>query len=249
MANIKYVGDGEVHLLAGGGKVYTDIAARFVGSERDLKDIIASPYDKKIVENIINSGHLAATEFDYFVFGIQGYARVTEIQLVRKRIASYLIKSGRIDKYGKRNFDVVVPKNIDFNCFINFPGKNIILPNGETLPYDSVKLNINCKNILNIIEQWYNYGVNINIPEEDLRYMKPQATEFKAIIGMNVHSLLDWFKIRLCKNSQTEIRDLAMKMLRLCKKEKPDIFKKAGANCIVLGYCPENDRQNKKCKG
>ena len=107
--NIMNVGDGKVVLIAGGDKVYTDIASRFVGSERGLDDILASPYDKRIVENILSSGHLAATEFDYFLFGIEGYSRVTEVQLVRKRLASYLIKSGRPDKGGKRSFDVVLP--------------------------------------------------------------------------------------------------------------------------------------------
>ena len=35
-------------------------------------------------------------EFDFFLFGVEGYSRVTEVQLVRKRLASYLIKSGRL---------------------------------------------------------------------------------------------------------------------------------------------------------
>ncbi len=85
---IFHVGDGKVVLLAGGGKIFTDIAARFVRSEKSLEEIVASPYDRRLVHNIINSGHKAAVEFDYFVFGVEGYSRVTEAQLVRKRIAS-----------------------------------------------------------------------------------------------------------------------------------------------------------------
>ena len=60
MLDEKFTGNGKVVLLAGGGKIYTDIAARFVRSERDLEDIVASPYSKKIVENILSSGHRAA---------------------------------------------------------------------------------------------------------------------------------------------------------------------------------------------
>ena len=90
------VGDGTVVLLAGGGKVYTDVAARFTRSERGLDEIIASPYNADLVRSIIEKGHLAATEFDYFLFGVEGYSRVTETQLVRKRLASYLIKSGNL---------------------------------------------------------------------------------------------------------------------------------------------------------
>ena len=34
MFNEKFVGDGKVVLIGGGGKIFTDIAARFVRSER-----------------------------------------------------------------------------------------------------------------------------------------------------------------------------------------------------------------------
>lgn len=64
----------------------------------------------------------------------------------------------------------------------------------------------------------------------------------------NCHSLRDWFRIRCCKNAQTEIRDLAMKMLNLCKDAAPDLFEDAGPNCIRLGYCPENNLQHEDCK-
>ena len=232
--NIKKIGDGKVVLLAGGGKIFTDIAAKFVKSERSLKEIIASPYDKKIVYNIINSGHKAAVEFDYFIFGVEGYSRVTEVQLVRKRLASYIIKSGRANKKGKRSFDMVLPERVLHHYVV------VDTPAGP--------LTLSTAQILQIIEQWYNEGVSLGIPEEDLRYLKPQATEFKGLIGMNAHALMDWFQVRCCKNAQAEIRDMANKMLALCKEAAPDLFAQAGPNCRVLGYCPENDFQHKDCR-
>lgn len=245
--------DGKVVLISGGDKVYTDIAARFVGSERNLEEIIGSPYDKKIVKNIIESGHEACTEFDWFIFGVEGYSRVTEVQLVRKRIASYMIKSGRVNKNGKRSYDVVVPEDIMwFVNEINLEPKDIevngkslseILPNTK-----NIKFKYDGFDLLKILESWYNEGIEQGLPEEDLRYLKPQATEFKGLIGMNSHSLRDWFRIRCCMNAQHEIRDLANKILKLCKKAAPDLFEDAGANCVRLGYCPENKNQHPKCK-
>ena len=259
---INTIGNGKVVLISGGGKIYTDIAARFCRSEKELDDIISSPYDKNIVKNIINSGHLAATEFDYFIFGIEGFSRVTETQLVRKRIASYLISSGRIEKNGKRNFSVVLPKNIEsIQGYVEIKDVNDILvdDNGAYLPikdyYPNVSKNnkyivkLNTHDILSCIEDWYSKALIEGITEEDARYLKPQATEFKAIIGMNSHALLDWFKIRCCMRAQDEIRDLAIKMLYLCKKAAPDLFEKAGPSCVSLGYCPENKFQHEKCKG
>lgn len=231
-----YTGDGKVVLIAGGGKIYTDIAARFVSSERSLEEIIATPYTKEIVRNIISSGHLAALEFDYFLFGVEGYSRVTETQLVRKRIASYLIKSGRSELHGKRAFSVVYPDSVArYHAPVTLPDGTVTVLSG--------------RDIAQIIEQWYNSGLEAGIAEEDLRYLKPQATEFKAIIGMNAHALRDWFMIRCCRNAQHEIRDMAHKMLHLCLDAAPDLFAGAGPSCAVLGYCPENERQNEKCVG
>ena len=251
-----YVGDGKVVLIAGGGRIYTDVAARFVRSEKSVEEIIATPYSKELVQKIVKSGHKAAVEFDYFLFGVEGYARVTEVQLVRKRVASYMIKTGRAEKGGKRSFDVVIPRGVEMvKAEVALPVSGLALPDGtplcQYLPMgtETVNLSVGSDDILQMIEDWYTNGVNQGVPEEDLRYLKPQATEFKALIGMNAHALLDWFTIRCCKNAQAEIRDLATKMLRLCKDAAPDIFENAGPNCQVLGYCPENDMQHTECQG
>lgn len=79
--------------------------------------------------------------------------------------------------------------------------------------------------------------------------MKTGDEGVKNNIAINLMCLMDWFAIRCCKNAQTETRDMANKMLSLCKEAAPDLFAQAGPNCQVLGYCPENDFQNKDCKG
>ncbi|MBQ0104579.1 MAG: FAD-dependent thymidylate synthase [Armatimonadetes bacterium] len=251
--NIRYVGNGTVRLISGGGKIYTDIAARFCRSEKSMENIIASDYDAELVRKIVDSGHKAATEFDYFIFGVEGYARVTETQLVRKRLASYLIKSGRAEKGGKRSFDAVLPETVlPHTAQISLPTDRFFAegkPLSQLISAKEVSLSLSARDILSMIEIWYNKGVEEGYKEEELRYLKPQATEFKAIIGMNAHALNDWFMIRCCQNAQTEIRDLADKMLRLCKEAAPALFENAGPSCKVLGYCPENRMQNEKCKG
>lgn len=237
-----YVGEGKVYLLAGGGKIFTDIAARFVRSERPVPTIVDSPYDAKIVENILSSNHLAATEFDYFIFGIEGYSRVTEAQLIRKRLASYLIKSGRAELNGKREYSVVYPHELDEVEPMKINVFNAVNSSVVPVVVDNTFITkLNCK--------WYEHLLNHGVKEEVARYTKPQATEFKAIIGMNAHALIDWFKIRSCKNAQEEIRHLANSMLKLCKEVAPDLFKYAGASCVGLKYCPENKRQNEACIG
>lgn len=234
---IRQVGEGKVVLLAGGGKVYADTAARFCRSEKSLDELAGAPHDVELVRRIVQSGHEAALEFDFFIFGVEGYSRVCETQLVRKRMASYLIKSGRVDKHGRRKFNVMLPKRaLDHVAHVRLPG------------FVNMTHLYTAEDICDLISQWYTSGVSAGIPEEDLRYLKPQATEFKGVIGMNAHALRDWFKIRLCNRAQAEIRDMARKMFRLCKEAAPELFENAGPSCHVLGYCPELE-QCKQGKG
>ena len=267
MVNEMTVGNGKVFLIAGGGKTYCDVAAKFCRTEKDVKDIIASPQSKELIKALISSGHEASLEFDDFIFGIQGYARVTEVQLVRKRHGSYMIKSGRVDENGKRRMDVVIPEGIK-----NFAAKQIINPEKLTLKFSNtngitkVKLNdcfplmkqqfgqtenpaviyeYDYMDILNLIDTWYTEGVQLNIPEEELRYMKPQATEFKAAIKFNAAALRDWALIRMCNRAQFEIRDLCTKMVALAKQAAPELMEGIGPSCKVFGYCPEGEQCEK----
>lgn len=253
MINVSNVGSGKVYLIAGGGKCYASTAAKFCRSEKGAAEIIGSDDDLKLLRNIIDSGHKAALEFDDFLFGIEGYSRVTEVQLVRKRHASYMIKSGRVDKGGKRSFDMVIPGVLeDLSVRVNGNAKFIYINDGSgdhclsdilndyfgggqyDLTYD-----VDAYSIMGDIDEWYSQGVREGYKEEDLRYMKPQATEFKACIKMNAAALRDWFMIRMCNRAQAEIRDLATKIYNECMKVQPEMFKDAGPSCRCLGYCPE----------
>lgn len=239
--NITNIGEGKVYLLAGGGKCFTDIAARFCRSERPALEIADSPYSAKLVRHIIDSGHLAAAEFDHYIFAVEGYSRVTEAQLIRKRHASYLIKSGRGSLGAKRAYNIVLPEHIR--------SKSIDLTVESDDPSVApIKFDITVDALMKLNENMYNALIEQGVPDEEARFIKPQATEFRAIVGMNAHALLDWFGIRCCNNAQTEIRDMAWKMLKLVREVSPDIFKDAGPRCKQLGYCPET-AQNKKCVG
>jgi len=260
--NISHVGDGSVQLLAGGGRIYSEAVAHFCRSEKSVDEIIAEPYLKNLLKDLIESRHKAALEFDRYIFGVSGYARVTEVQLVRKRLASYMIKSGRPNFGGKRQYNVVLPKSVMDIATTHSVELDRIYIEGENgvseslIKYmldkdwgDQVVEDLTGKNtficldtmeILDILESWYTSGIDEQIPEEELRYMKPQATEFRAAIMMNAAGLYDWFQIRMCNRAQTEIRDLATKMYKCVMAVHPDIFESMGPACKVLGYCPES---------
>ena len=74
---------------------------------------------------------------------------------------------------------------------------------------------------------------------EDARYILPQGTTTSLIMTMNARELLHFFSLRCCQRAQWEIRELANKMLALCRNAAPVIFENAGSYCKQHGYCPE----------
>ncbi len=254
MVNKRYVGDGEVVLIAGGGKVYTDVAARFCRSTKGIDDIV-NEENMKLVQSIIDSGHNAALEFDDFIFGVNGYSRVTEAQLIRKRHASYMISSGRSNKLNE--VDVVYPKALDGICGVySIDVKKVMnfLIDYDEIPdlikecdiiieaIRGIEVILNVDDLLTITDDLYLHGKMAGVSPEDMRYIKPQATTFKGIIKMNACALRDWAKIRMCRRAQSEIRDMCIKMIKLASEASPALFKGVGPNCVTMGYCPEMEQ-------
>lgn len=70
-------------------------------------------------------------------------------------------------------------------------------------------------------------------------YYRLVAATFPVVTTLNARELLHFFKLRLCKRAQWEIRELAALMLAELKKASPLIFRNCGPGC-VNGMCPED---------
>lgn len=73
---------------------------------------------------------------------------------------------------------------------------------------------------------------------ENARSVLPNATATNFVVTMNGRELKHFFSLRCCNRAQDEIRELANKMLVLCKQVAPNMFKNAGPGCVA-GPCPE----------
>jgi thymidylate synthase (FAD) len=89
------------------------------------------------------------------------------------------------------------------------------------------------------IESIYTQMVKVGIPEEDARYILPNACKTNIVVTMNARELRHFFSLRCCERAQWEIKQLAEMMLALVKEVAPSLFDDAGARCKQLGYCPE----------
>jgi len=177
---------------------------------------------QKILRKVIGYGHVSVVEHASFTFAIEDVSRVLETQLVRHRLASYTIKSGR---YNKSHCDIVIPPEI--------------AKNEEALKKVNEFIKYNTK----LVEELTAMGT----PYEDVRMLSPQGIKTNIVVTMNARELLHFFKLRCCARAQWEIRQMANEMLRQVKRVAPVIFENAGPNCVQIGYCSEGDLKPESC--
>lgn len=187
--------------------------------------------NSKSLMHALSSGHDSIAEHMTFTFAIEGISRACSHQLVRHRVASYSQQSQRYVKMD--GFDYVVPESI----------KNHEKTWDEDGKTDVAKWFANAMEGLSEI---YARLVSEGIPDEDARYVLPNACKTNIVVTMNARSLMNFFKYRLCNRAQWEIKQVAEMMLALVKEVAPSIFENAGARCKATGICPEK-RSCGKC--
>ncbi len=193
------------------------IAARLCYSKSNINDLKKNFTDEKVknfIKKILTLGHESVLEHVTFTFGIEGISRACSHQLVRHRIASYSQQSQRYISFD--NIEYVIPDTIKKNR----------------------KFLKKFKNFMKNISEFYKEMVENGIPQEDARFILPNACTTKIIVTMNLRELKHFFKLRCCNRAQWEIRELAINMLKLLKKRIPLLFSQMGPACLN-GPCPE----------
>lgn len=178
----------------------------------------------------IRSGHESVLEHAVFTFEVKGVSRALTHQLVRHRIASYSQQSQRYVNMDE--FEYVTPDWIEQSWFDDSEG----VGNGN---WGSGRLKDLYDSEMERLASLYSLMVESGVPEEDARYILPNACTTNIIVTMNARELRHFFSLRCCERAQWEIRELANRMLKICKEVSPIIFEDAGPRCEQLGYCPE----------
>jgi len=185
---------------------------------KGLKDLTLNQA-REIIRRILKYGHESVIEHASFTFFVEGVSRSLTHQLVRHRIASYTQQSMRyVDLTGLERY-FVKPESISKN------------QNLEKLFDD---LMAKCKDAYDLLREK-------EIPPEDARSVLPIATQTKIAITMNARELRHFFAMRCCLRAQWEIRQLANRILKICKSVAPSLFENVGPSCVRLGYCPEGE--------
>ena len=141
-----------------------------------------------ILRSCIQNGHHSVLEHNAFTFKIW-VARVISQQFMRHRIASY---SQRSQRYCVEDaFNYYTPPQI--------ARSPAALARWQAFQRD--------------VQDLYNGFVAMGIPPEEARMALTNATETVFYMTMNARELRHFFKLRLCRRAQAEIRHLAWQML------------------------------------
>lgn len=156
--------------------------------------------EKKFIRMIVRSGHHSVLEHASATFRIQGGSRSFTHQLVRHRICAFSQQSQRY--VNETDFSVVIP--------------------------DSIKKNSEAKEVflsfVNHAQNTYSKLQKLGIKKEDARFILPNAIESEIVMTANFRELRHIFKERCNKAAQWEIREIAIEMLKIMKKEAPIVF-------------------------
>jgi thymidylate synthase (FAD) len=209
-------------------------AAKLCYSNSNIDDIYehnkSNPTDNaEFINKLIDMGHESPLEHATITFGIENVSRALLAQITRHRIATFSVQSQRYVKNTKKEY--YTPEEITNNKLAKYI-------------YDECVTNCFDK---------YNDIVNLLIKDgltekeaiEKARCVLPNAALTKLLMTMNIRSLHNFFKLRICKRAQKEIRDLALEMLRLSRAIAPSLFINAGAPCMY-GNCDQGKMTCKK---
>ena len=161
-----------------------------------IVDIASICYDSapkdsmKLVEHLYKNGHHSVFEHIYFTFKIEGISRACSHQLVRHRMCSFTQRSQRY--CNEDGFEVVTPPSIN-----------------ESVAYDDYN------STMLDIRQGYADISALTIPNEDARYILPNACCTDLYLSCNLRELIHISNERLCSRAQWEIRELVKKTVEL----------------------------------
>lgn len=144
----------------------------------------------KLVTHLYKSGHLSVFEHIYFTFKIEGISRACSHQLVRHRHCSFTQRSQRY--CSEDGFGVVIPGTI-----------------GE----------LDFKYAVGEIKEFYHRLQMKSVPNEDARYVLPNACETSLYLSCNLRELIHMSNERLCLRAQWEIREMVEKMVSIVDPE------------------------------
>jgi thymidylate synthase (FAD) len=155
---------------------------------------------KKFIKMLIRNKHESVLEHASASFKISGISRALTHQLVRHRLCSFTQQSQRY--VNENEFNYIEPDDIKSN------------PTAHKI----------YKELMEHVRDQYSQLRDLGIKKEDARFILPNSIESEIIMTANLRELRHVIRLRGEKAAQWEIRRLAIELLKILKREVPDVF-------------------------
>ncbi|RLG35973.1 FAD-dependent thymidylate synthase [Methanosarcinales archaeon] len=176
-----------------------------------------------MVKLITDNDYSSVLEHICFTFDIEGISVALSRELLEHRIASHTARSTRYN--GEEEFEYYIPGRLSSN-------------------EEAMRI---YREAMKSANEAYVRLRGLGIGKEEARYVLPMALHTHYIVTMNVRSLINFFMLRLCVRASPEMRELAMRMYKICVREYPVIFSSIWCRGFTLGVCPENKARPAEC--
>lgn len=148
----------------------------------------------------LRDGHESIIEHASATFEISGISRACSHQMVRHRIASYSQESQR---------------------YVNADAPEVVMPPAIA---EQPEARAVWEAFMAQVAATYRELRELGVLKEDARFVLPNAAETRLVLTMNFRSLLNFFRLRLTRHAQWEIRAVAARMLELITPHAPHVF-------------------------
>ena len=164
-------------------------------SDTGFYDMEFGPSDERMIRACIDAGHESIFEHVSFSFEILA-SRVTQQQVTRHRMASYMCESSRHVQPDK--FDMVIPSSVF-----------------------GTKTSSAYQDAVNKAWEAYETLIDHGVPIEDARYILPMGLGQPFIMTANLRQWRYMIKERGCKHAQWEIAQIFREVKRTLEKMSP----------------------------
>ena len=176
-----------------------------------------SKSDRDLTKYMIKHDFTSTIEHVSFTFLLKDISIAISRELLEHRLASHTARSTRYSDEGETDF--YYPK------FSREKDKKTYEKTLQYIQEQYVKLKESC-------------GYEV------ARYVLPLATNCIYVWTINARSLINFLRLRLCKNAAPEMQELAKKVKLIVEKIYPEIFDSIDCRGSQYKICPEPDKRN-----
>jgi thymidylate synthase (FAD) len=155
---------------------------------------------QEFIRMLIKRGHLSVLEHAYATFRISGVSRAFTHQLVRHRLCSFTQQSQRY--VDESSFSYVEPESVSGNS----------------------EAHVVFTECMENTRKTYKQLQQLGIKNEDARFVLPNAIESQIVVTANLREWRHIIELRGDSEAQWEIRQVAIRILRMLKECVPAVF-------------------------